>query len=341
VAGLAAEHAPAQRYAIITDSVVGPMYGPAIAERLGGGSHCSLFQFTAGERHKNRSTWQELTDSMLAAGFGRDTTLIALGGGVVGDLAGFVAATYMRGIPYVQVPTTSLAMIDSSVGGKTGVDTAHGKNLVGAYHQPRLVIADIATLNTLPRRQLAAGLAEAVKHGTIADASYLEQLASQSKLILDLDPATLIGVVRRSVEIKARVVVEDEREDGKRAVLNFGHTIAHGLEAVAHYELLHGEAVAIGMLAEAEIGTKLGITEETVPAALREAMLELDLPVTRPAGVELGELLEHVEYDKKKRGGSVRFALPARLGEMARDRTGAWTQVVPRSVIRDAWDHST
>ena len=319
---------------------MGPLYGPAVVERLGGKARCSLFQFAAGEQHKSRGTWQELTDRLLAAGFGRDAAVMALGGGVVGDLAGFVAATYLRGVPYIQVPTSSLAMIDSSVGGKTGVDTTHGKNLVGAFHQPRLVIADITTLNTLPRRHLSAGLAEAVKHGAIADADYLRQLVSQSKLILNLDPASLIRVVQRSVEIKAQVVAEDELEAGRRAVLNFGHTVAHGLEAISLYELLHGEAVAMGMLAEAAIGTGLGVTDDAVPTALREALVQLDLPVARPPEWRLDDLLQHMEYDKKKRDGSVRFALPARLGAMARDPTEAWTHVVPTSVIRDAWSRS-
>ncbi|UCG86536.1 MAG: 3-dehydroquinate synthase [Gemmatimonadota bacterium] len=341
VAELAAQHAPAHRYAIITDSIVGPLYGPAVVERLGGESRCSLFDFTAGEKHKNRGTWQELTDAMLAAGFGRDTAVLALGGGVVGDLAGFVAATFLRGVPYVQVPTSLLAMIDSSVGGKTGVDTAHGKNLVGAFHQPAVVITDVTTLNTLPRRHVCAGLAEAVKHGAIADAQYLQQLVSQAKSILDLDPSAVIQIVQRSVEIKAHVVAQDERESGKRAVLNFGHTIGHGLEASSRYDLLHGEAVAIGMLAEAAIGTGLGITDEAVPIALRETISQLQIPVARPSGLQLDELLQHMEQDKKKRDGSVRFALPARLGEMARDARGDWTHLVPRSVIRSAWDLST
>jgi 3-dehydroquinate synthase len=331
------ERAPAHRYAVITDSTVGPLYGPRLVAQLGGEERCSLFQFPAGESHKTRGTWQELTDMMLAAGLGRDAAVVALGGGVVGDLAGFVAATYLRGVPYVQVPTTLLAMIDSSVGGKTGVDTAHGKNLVGAFHQPRIVLADVATLETLPARQLSAGLAEAVKHGVIADARYLQELASQASLVRDADPASLIRVVQGSVEIKARVVAGDEFETDRRAVLNFGHTVGHALEAVSQYELLHGEAVAIGMLLEAAIGVNLGITEEAVTSAVREASERLGLPTAPPEGLELDRLLQHMEQDKKKRDGSVRFVLPARLGEMARDSNGAWTHLVPRSVIGAVW----
>jgi 3-dehydroquinate synthase len=213
--------------------------------------------FPAGEWNKTRETWSALTDQLLAAGIGRDGAVVAVGGGVVGDVAGFVAATVLRGIPYVQVPTTLLAMIDSSIGGKTGVDTVHGKNLVGAFHQPRAVIADVNTLTTLPPVHRSAGMAEALKHGFIADAIYLESLVRDRDRILDAEPGALLETVRRSVEIKAAVVADDERELGRRAILNFGHTVGHAIETVCGYEILHGEAVAMGMIVEAELGKHL------------------------------------------------------------------------------------
>src|SRR3989442_4695362 len=190
---------------------------------------------------------------MLTGQFGRAAEVVSLGGGFVGDVAGFVAAPYLRGVPYVQVPTSLLAMIDSSIGGKTGVDVPAGKNLVGAFHQPRLVIADLDVLGTLPRVQLAAGMAEAVKHGAIADAAYFAFLEQATAAVTARDPAALERVVRRAVEIKAEVVAADEREAGRRAILNFGHTMGHAIEATAKFAVLHGEAVAIGMGYEARL----------------------------------------------------------------------------------------
>jgi 3-dehydroquinate synthase len=338
MADLVEEHSPAHRYAIISDSTVGRLYGPTVLQHLGGESRCSLFRFAEGESQKNRDTWQQLTDEMLAARLGRDTTVIALGGGVVGDLARFVAATYLRGVRVVQVPTSLLAMIDSSVGGKTGVDTVLGKNLVGAFHQPTVVITDVATLRTLPANHVSAGMAEAIKHGAISDAEYIQRVISRSGLILNLDPAALIEIVKRSVELKARVVAEDEKESGKRAVLNFGHTVGHAMEAASGYELLHGEAVGLGMLAEAAIGARLGITDEGVEQGLREAVSLLRLPTEPPATLLTGDLLDCMEQDKKGIAGSVRFALPARLGEMARGPGGSWTHIVPEAVTKQVLD---
>src|SRR6185312_7677005 len=216
------------------------------------GANVQLFEFPAGEWNKTRETWARLSDRLLEHQFGRDSAVIALGGGVVGDVAGFVAATYLRGIPYVQVPTSLLAMIDSSIGGKTGVDVTAGKNLIGAFHQPRLVVADLDVLSSLPRSQLAAGIAEAVKHGVIADAEYFAFLEATPDAILRGDAAAVERLVTRSIEIKAAVVAEDEREMGRRAILNFGHTVGHAIEATVKYDMLHGEAVAIGMAYEAE-----------------------------------------------------------------------------------------
>ncbi|MGH7699222.1 MAG: 3-dehydroquinate synthase, partial [Gemmatimonadales bacterium] len=245
---LLARHCPAARYAIVTDSHVEPVLAPKVAAALrDAGLPFESVAVAAGEWNKTRESWAAIADAMLAKHLGRDCAVIALGGGVVGDLAGFVAATYLRGVPYVQLPTSLLAMIDSAIGGKTGVDVPAGKNLLGAFYQPRLVVADLDALATLPAVQLAAGLAEAVKHGVIADAAYFAFLETEAPAIRARDPAALDRVVTRSVEIKAGVVEEDERETGRRAVLNFGHTVAHAIEATSKFEVLHGEAVAIGM----------------------------------------------------------------------------------------------
>lgn len=339
LASLAGQHSRTHRYAVITDSNVGPLYGDGVLVQLGGHDRSSLFQFPAGEQHKTRETWQSITDQMLAAGFGRDTTVIALGGGVVGDLAGFVAATYLRGVPHIQVPTSLLAMIDSSVGGKTGVDTVHGKNLVGAFHQPMAVVADVATIATLPASHVSAGMAEAIKHGAVADAAYLRSLVGLSARVLERDPTAIANVVKRSVEIKADIVSEDEREQGRRAVLNFGHTIGHALEAVSGYQLLHGEAVAMGMLAEAELGIRLAITDAGALTKLEEALSAMRLPTELSTSAEPATLLKAMAQDKKNRQGSVRFALPERLGRMARDSGGDWTCSASESVVIGVLSH--
>jgi 3-dehydroquinate synthase len=291
--------------------------------------------FPAGEASKSRETWGLLTDQLLDAGVGRDGAILAVGGGVVGDLAGFVAATYLRGIPYVQVPTTLLAMIDSSIGGKTGVDTAHGKNLVGAFHQPRAVIADVTTLSTLPENHLLAGMAEAIKHGAVADAEYFEHLVSERQAILSRRAEALMRVVHRSIEIKAAVVEADVREHGPRAVLNFGHTVGHAIEAASDYGILHGEAVAVGMISEGEIGTRIGTTDRDAVPKLRAALEAYGLPVTPPTAVRGSALLEAMMSDKKKRGGTPRFALLRRVGQAAQGENGAWTFPVDEETVAD------
>ncbi len=312
-----------------------PLYGQRLAEQFAGDPPCTLLAFPAGEWNKTRETWGTLTDQLLAAGLGRDGAIIAVGGGVVGDLAGFVAATYLRGIPYVQVPTTLLAMIDSSIGGKTGVDTSHGKNLVGSFHQPRAVFADMLTLTTLPPVHRSAGMAEALKHGFIADADYLEDLLSHRDGILAAEPEALLQAVRRSIEIKAEVVADDEREHGRRAILNFGHTIGHAVEAVSGYGVLHGEAVAMGMAAEAELGEQLGCSDPDTAVRVRGALETFGLP--RDISVEgtAAELLDVMSRDKKVRDGTVRFALLRRPGEIARGPEGQWTVPVAPKPIRD------
>ncbi len=328
---------PAHRYALITDERVRDLYGNAAVQALcGAGLQAELFAFPPGEEHKTRESWAAVTDAMLAAGIGRDGAVLALGGGVPGDLAGFVAATYMRGLPWVQLPTTLLAMIDASIGGKTGVDTPAGKNLVGAFHPPRVVVADTGLLRTLPPAQLRAGLAEAVKHGAIADAAYLRWIVDAAEALLAAEAEALLRLVVRSIEIKAEVVARDERESGPRKVLNFGHTLGHALEAASHYRLLHGEAVAIGMVLEARIGERTGVTEPGTAERLRAALATLGLPTEVPPPHGAEELLAWTRMDKKARAGRVEYVLLDRLGAARAGEDGRWGYAVPDEVVRAA-----
>lgn len=326
---------PAARYAVITDSHVGKLYGQQVVARCHDATlQAQLFEFPAGESNKTRETWTSLCDRMLAARLGRDGAVLALGGGVVGDLAGFVAATYLRGIPYVQLPTTLLAMIDSSIGGKTGVDVPSGKNLLGAFHQPRRVVADLDLLGTLPPSQLAAGVAEAVKHGVIADADYFAFLERERDGVTAQHADTLEHLVRRSVEIKADVVAADERETGRRAILNFGHTVAHAIEATAQFAALHGEAVAIGMAYEARLAEALGIAAAGTATRIRRLLERYGLPLELPAGAAVDDVVAAMQVDKKGRAGGVRFALPEAVGRMHADGAG-WTVAAPEGLVRE------
>jgi len=337
------EACPAVRYAVISDSHVAKLYGARLVARLHEGKlPAELFEFPAGEWNKTRETWAALSDRMLGAELGRDCAVVACGGGVVGDVAGFVAATYLRGVPYVQLPTTLLAMIDSSIGGKTGVDVPRGKNLVGAFHQPRLVVADLEALDSLPPAQLAAGMAEAVKHGVIADALYFEFLEAAASALLARDAAALERAVTRSVEIKAEVVSADEREAGRRAILNFGHTVGHAVEAAAKFAVLHGEAVAIGMACEAQLAETLAIATPGTAARVRGLLERFGLPLALPAGggggggAPVAELMRIMQLDKKARAGAVRFALPCTIGAMHGDAQDGWTVAAPAEAVRAA-----
>jgi 3-dehydroquinate synthase len=331
---LVAAACPASRYAVITDSHVGPRYGEQVVARCRDARlPVELFQFPAGEWNKTRETWATLSDQMLAARFGRDGAVIGLGGGVVGDVAGFVAATFLRGIPYVQVPTTLLAMIDSSIGGKTGVDVPAGKNLLGAFHQPRLVVADLDVLASLSPQQVASGMAEAVKHAVIADREYFATLERDHGAVTARDPGVLERVVRQSVEIKAAVVAADEREAGRRAVLNFGHTVGHAVEATTRFAALHGEAVAIGMAYEARLAEVLGIAERGTARRVTALLERYDLPLDLPETAAVDALVAAMQLDKKARDGAVRFALPETIGRMHADGS-SWTVAAPERVVR-------
>ncbi len=328
-----ADTCPAASYVVISDSNVAPLHAEQIVDGIRDVAPTQLITFPAGEAHKTRKTWSTITDQMVECGVGRDGAVIAVGGGVVGDIAGFVAATYMRGIPLIQVPTTLLAMIDSSIGGKTGVDTRAGKNLVGAFHQPKLVLADITALETLPTKEFTAGIAEAVKHGAIADAEYLTWLADQHREIIGHDSEAVSALVAGSIAIKATVVMNDEREQGRRAVLNFGHTVGHAVEAASRYALLHGEGVAIGMAIEVQLGANLGVTDADTQPHLRATLERFGLPLTLPHDVPVKKILGFMRHDKKARDRRLRFPLLKRLGEIARPEDGGWTHPVSQAEI--------
>lgn len=309
--------ARAHRYAVVSDSNIAPHYAEALVQSLSPFGATTMHVVPAGETHKTRDEWARLTDAMLDAGCGRDTTVVALGGGVIGDLAGFVAATFMRGVPVVQCPTSLLAMIDASIGGKTGVDTAAGKNLVGAFHPPAAVLADVETLRTLPEPHRRAGLAEAIKHGVVADAGYLERISADLPALLAGDPAVTLDCVTRSVAIKSEVVTSDTHERGRRKILNFGHTLGHAVEQVSGYALLHGEAVAIGMALEARLAERMGIAEPGTSDAIEGIVANAGLPTEVPSSLATDEVLRATKTDKKARSGAVEYALPSRIGEMS------------------------
>ena len=295
-----------------------------------------LLLFPQGEASKTRAEWQRLSDALLSRGAGRDAAIVAVGGGVVGDLAGFVAATYMRGIPVLHVPTTVVAMVDSALGGKTGVDTAEGKNLIGAFHHPAAVVADPRTLLTLSAREFHAGLAEVVKHAVIADAGYFEWLERHAGDIAARRLDLLAVLVRRSVAIKAEVVEADERERGRRAHLNLGHTIGHGIEHASGYRLLHGEAVALGLVAECALASDLGLVGTDTSERVAALLARFDLPVRLTVDLSFDRILQAMGYDKKAAGGELRFALPAGLGTMARSGD-EWTVVAEVDRIEKAF----
>ena len=281
--------------------------------------------------------WSTLTDRMLISGFGRDSAIIALGGGVVGDLAGFVAATFMRGIPVVQIPTTLLAMIDASIGGKTGIDTPAGKNLVGAFHHPAGVVIDPQVLATLPLKEFRAGIAELIKYGVIADQTYFGEVAAALPELLSKDGRDgdrLRSIIVRSIEIKTEIVSRDEREEGLRKVLNFGHTIGHAIEVVSGYSLLHGEAVAIGMVLESTAAERIGVARSGTATEVIRVLDQAGLPTTLPSGCDLGAVVEAMRSDKKRRMEKTMFAFPLRIGAMAGKDSG-WTVPVSDDQLRE------
>ena len=303
------------KVAIVTNTTVAPLYLDKVAGPLrAAGREVVPIILRDGEEFKNWESLNEVFDALLANKCDRKTTLVALGGGVIGDMTGFAAATYMRGVPFVQIPTTLLAQVDSSVGGKTGINHPLGKNMIGAFYQPRAVIADTATLDTLPDRELSAGLAEVIKHGAILDAPFFDWIEANIGKLVARDHAALAHAIARSCEIKADVVARDEREGGLRAVLNFGHTFGHAIEAGLGYGAwLHGEAVGCGMVMAADLSRRLNLIDDAAVDRVRALVKAAGLPVIAPdLGVE--RWIELMEVDKKNEGGAIKFILLKPLG---------------------------
>lgn len=320
VGALIRQHLPkAARALVITDDRVGPRYAATLLQGLEqAGVVSRVATFPAGESSKSLAVAGQLYSECVEAGLERSSVIVALGGGVVGDLAGFVAATYLRGLPFVQVPTTLLAQVDSSVGGKTGVDLPAGKNLVGAFHQPTLVAADLDVLRTLPQREVNAGMAEVVKHAIIRDPALLSYLEDEVEAVTRLDPVVMERVVARNCEIKAAVVGADERESGLRAILNFGHTIGHAVEALLGYSgWLHGECVAVGMMGALALSQEAGVLRDrALCVRLEHLLVRLGLPFRLPPSVGLADLAPLMQRDKKVESGRIRWVLVREAGDV-------------------------
>jgi 3-dehydroquinate synthase len=306
------------RVAVITNPTVNAIYGDKAKSSLAeAGFAVTLIEIPDGEEYKNAATLSEVYDALIEAGMDRKSCIVALGGGVVGDLAGFAAATYLRGVPFVQVPTTLLAQVDSSVGGKTAIDHPRGKNLIGAFYQPRLVLIDVETLSTLPDREYRAGLAEVIKYGVAIDLPFFEFLEQHTEEILAKDKGCLEYIIRRCCEIKAHVVELDEKESGLRAVLNYGHTLGHAFETVAGYrELVHGEAVALGMVLAARISASLGHCSAADVDRITALITRLGLQTVPPEADRI-RLIEAIVTDKKSRNGSISFICNHGIGNFA------------------------
>jgi 3-dehydroquinate synthase len=270
--------------------------------------------FPAGEESKTRRMKERIEDILIRLGADRTSVLVALGGGVTGDLAGFVASTLLRGIPYIQIPTTLLAQVDSSVGGKVGINTAEGKNLIGAFYQPAAVYADMATLATLPEREYRSGLAEVIKYGVILDKRFFDWLVRHRQAILQRRSSELEHIVTRCCELKRQVVQSDERESDYRRILNFGHTLGHAVESVSRYRLRHGEAIAIGMAAEAELAVSIGLMGRADAVRLKRLLKAYSLPVRIPPNISRRSVVSMTLRDKKRRGDAVLYTLPQRIG---------------------------
>jgi 3-dehydroquinate synthase len=305
------------KVAVITNPTVAQLYLDPVHESLTRtGFDVTPVLIPDGEEHKNLGSLSAIYDRLIADRFERRSCMLALGGGVIGDLAGFAAATFLRGVSYVQVPTTLLAQVDSSVGGKTGVNHHDGKNLIGAFYQPRLVLIDVAVLQSLPRREFIAGLAEVIKYGVIEDPALFKVLEEKMGMLMDQDRALLSQVIATACAIKAKVVEKDEREDDYRAVLNFGHTIGHALEAATEYQkYLHGEAVGIGMAQAAAISVQQGFCDQRSLERIRRLIKKAGLPLEIPRDVSMQSLVQGMEVDKKSAGGKIRFVMCAGIGK--------------------------
>jgi 3-dehydroquinate synthase len=294
---------------IVSNETVAPLYLDALAKSLVG-VHVHSLILPDGEQFKTQHSWSQIVDTLIDIGATRDATVITLGGGVIGDMGGFAAASYMRGINFIQVPTSLLAQVDASVGGKTGYNHPNGKNLIGAFHQPVAVVIDIATLSTLPEREFSAGLAEVVKIAAVRDADFLDWLEKNTTAIMNRDPSAISYMIKTSVANKATVVAEDERESGVRALLNFGHTFAHALETLTQYQqYLHGEAVAIGMMVATRLSEQRGLCQTGMSARLGDLLQAFGLPLVIPDNAGSEDMLALMKLDKKVIAGAFRLIL--------------------------------
>lgn len=312
---LIAKNHKAARYVVITDNIVGGLYGRKFLSGLKEiGLNVSLIEFPAGEASKNINTVISIAEKLMESGADRETCLIALGGGVVGDIVGFVASIFMRSVPYIQIPTTLVAQVDSSIGGKTGVDLPHGKNLVGTFYQPRAVFANLSFLETLPEKEFNNGLAEIIKYGIIDDEKMFRTLETGMEAIKSKDPKLLPGLVENCCQIKKSIVEIDEKEQGLRRILNFGHTLGHALEAVSEYAITHGEGVALGMIAAARISEKLKYLDAGETKRIEALIREAGLPVKIPESLDSDKIIARLKMDKKKKGDIVHFVLLKKIG---------------------------
>lgn len=308
----------AYTYAIITDSRVASLYGKEmLKEFLNSGLKTYLISFPEGEENKNRETKAKIEDEMLSLKMARDSAIVALGGGVVGDLAGFVAATYNRGIPYIQVPTTLVASVDSSIGGKTGVDTVYGKNLIGAFYQPWRVYIDVSTLKTLPKNHIQEGLSEVIKYGVIRDEELFEFLEKYINKVFSLDTEVITYIIKRSCQIKGEVVELDEKESNLRKILNFGHTVGHAIEKLYNFKISHGKAISIGMTIEGKIAVELGLWDKNEFNRLISLLKAAGLPTKPTKTLDANDMIKTMKLDKKAREGKIEMVFPERIGQMA------------------------
>ncbi len=322
--------------AVITDSVVRPLYGDRIRKLLeAAGYRAELFCFPAGEAQKTRETKAALEDQLLERGFRRDCAAIAVGGGVVTDLAGFLAGTFARGVPFVNYATTLLAAADASVGGKTAVDTPLATNLIGLFNQPRKVYIDVAAWKTLPSRQISSGLAETVKHSCMAHPGFFEYLEENMERILSLEEEACTYIAAENCRIKYEVVTQDERESGLRETLNLGHTVGRAIETVSGYRLLHGEAVAIGLTAQTELARRLGYVTEGEQRRVAALLERAKLPTAIPDYIDREALVKKLYTDKKVRDGRLRFVLQKGIGGMVEFAPGVWSTPIPEETVRE------
>ena len=319
---------PGSTVLLVSNETVAPLYLETLKKSLAGADVHSLV-LPDGEAYKTMEHWSQIIDKLIDIRATRDATIITLGGGVIGDMGGFAAASYMRGINFIQVPTTLLSQVDASVGGKTGFNHQMGKNLIGAFHQPSAVLVDIETLKTLPPREFSAGLAEVVKIAAIRDAEFLEWLEDNSAAIMAREPGAIASMIKRSIANKADVVAEDERESGVRALLNFGHSFAHALETLTDYTLyLHGEAVAIGMMVAGRLSEIRGLCTTGFTDRLGMLLQSFDLPLDLPAKLDPDDILETMKLDKKVIAGSARLILVESAGQGKIDSSSEKQQIV-------------